>query len=211
MSATQPGRGTLFVISAPSGTGKSTVARRLVEATRGLEFSVSYTTRGPRPGEQEGKDYHFIGDAGFGAMVDEKAFLEWADVFGYRYGTGLEATRRILSEGRDLLLDIDIQGARQVRRGPVPAISIMLLPPDYATLEARLRGRGSEAEGQREDRLARARQEAGEYAEFDFLIINDQLDGALAELEAIVRAERCRTDRRRAEAERVLATFPSGV
>jgi guanylate kinase len=211
MTDSLAGTGILFVISAPSGTGKSTVARRLEERTPGLEFSVSFTTRQPRPDELDGRDYHFVDAGRFQAMVDGNGFLEWADVFGHRYGTGLEATRGALSEGRDLLLDIDVQGARQVRAGPVQAISIMLLPPDYATLEARLRGRGSEAGAQREDRLAQARQEAQEYLDFDFLVINDELDGAVADLGGIVRAERCRTGRRRGDAERVLATFPSRV
>ena len=211
MSPSGAGSGILFVISAPSGTGKSTVASRLVDETPGLEFSISHTTRPPRPGEEDGRDYHFVDDETFGEMVERNAFLEWAEVFGRRYGTGLEATREALAEGRDLLLDIDVQGARQVRGGPVEAVSIMLLPPDYPTLEARLRGRGSEEIGQREDRLARARREAQEFGDFDFLVINDQLEQAVADLGAIVRAARCRTAHRRETAKRVLATFPADV
>jgi len=211
MSPSGAGSGILFVISAPSGTGKSTVASRLVDETPGLEFSISHTTRPPRPGEEDGRDYHFVDDETFGEMVERNAFLEWAEVFGRRYGTGLEATREALAEGRDLLLDIDVQGARQVRAGPVEAVSIMLLPPDYPTLEARLRGRGSEEIGQREDRLARARREAQEFGDFDFLVINDQLEQAVADLGAIVRAARCRTAQRGETAKRVLATFPADV
>ena len=142
-------------------------------------------------------------------MVEQDEFLEWAAVFGERYGTGLERTRQALAAGSDVLLDIDIQGARQVREGPLEAVSIMLLPPDFATLEQRLHDRGSEGEQQRAGRLAEARHEAGQYPDFDFLVINDDLDRTTAELSCIVRAERRRVRRCRGEAQRILATFPS--
>jgi guanylate kinase len=203
--------GTLFVITAPSGTGKSTIASRLLERTRRLCFSVSYTTRKPRRGEQDGREYHFVDDDRFEEMVGRNAFLEWADVFGNRYGTGLDSTRQALADGTDLLLDIDIQGAGQVRRGPLPAVTIMILPPDYQTLTARLQARGSEEQCQRELRLAKARREVEQYPDFDFLAINDHLDRTVSELESIVRAERARTGRRLAAARAVLATFPSRV
>lgn len=200
--------GILFVISAPSGTGKSTVARELVRRISGLEFSISFTTRPPRANETDGKHYFFVDHERFERMVGEGAFLEWARVFDNLYGTGLEVTQRVLAAGRDLLLDIDVQGARQVREGPVPAVSVMILPPDFPTLAARLAGRGSEdLEGQ-ERRLAQAREEAREYEAFDYLVVNDDLDRTVDSIAAIVRAERRRTERSAADAIRILATFP---
>jgi guanylate kinase len=201
--------GTLFVISAPSGTGKTTVARRVQAELGDLEWSISYTTRPPREGEEDGREYHFVGAGRFERMRGEGAFLESAEVFGHRYGTGLEQTRRLLAEGRDLLLEIDVQGAGQVRQGPVEAVSVMILPPDFATLEGRLAGRGSEGAAQRAGRLAEARAEAEEYEHFDYIVINDDLDRAVTEVTAIVRAERCRVSRRGERARAVLSTFPA--
>jgi guanylate kinase len=199
--------GILFVLSAPSGTGKSTIARAVVAGMEELEFSVSYTTRPPRPEETDGKDYHFIGREQFEEMAESGAFLEWAEVFGNLYGTGLEATRLALADGLDLLLDIDIQGARKVRGGPLESVSVMILPPDYATLESRLAGRGSENEPERRLRLTQALAEAGEYKDFDYMVVNDELSGTILAVEAIVRAERRRTTRCAAEADAILDTF----
>ena len=168
----------------------------------------SCLTRPPREGEREGQDYRFVQREAFEAMVSRHAFLEWADVFGECYGTGLTETRSVLDSGRDLLLDIDVQGARQVREGPIPGVLLMLLPPDYATLEARLRSRGSEAEQPRTRRLAEARQEAQDFRDFDYMIVNDGLEETVATLDAIVRAERHRTSRCVEHAQRIIATFP---
>jgi guanylate kinase len=200
--------GILFVISAPSGTGKSPVLRRVMDETPGLEFSVSYTTRAARSGERDGRHYHFVNRPRFDEMVAEGAFVEWAEVFGNRYGTGVEVTREALERGRDLVLDIDVQGARQVRKGPIPAVFVMLLPPDYATLESRLAGRGSEDAAARERRLGEARAEADEYSNFDYLVVNEDLERAVETVGAIVRSERRRVSRCREEARKILATFP---
>jgi guanylate kinase len=144
-------------------------------------------------------------------MVEEDAFLEWAEVFGRRYGTGRAATEQSLRQGRDLLLDIDVQGARQVRDSAEDAVSVFLLPPDYATLEGRLRSRQSEDEGEVARRLALAGVEAEEFAHYDYLVVNDDLERATADLAAIVHAERLRTVRRHAEAVGILETFPPRV
>jgi guanylate kinase len=204
----QQGSGILFVISAPSGTGKSTLARAVVERLSGLEFSVSITTRPPRTDERDGHEYHFVDADRFKELIGQNAFLEWAEVYGNLYGTGLEVTRQALREGRDLLLDIDIQGARQVRGGPIPAVSVMILPPDFATLESRLRGRGSENDEELERRLAQAREEVQDYTNFEYLVVNADLQHAVEQVTAIVRAERRRVARCEAEGERIVATFP---
>ena len=201
-------KGILFVISAPSGTGKSTVVRAVVERTPGLEFSVSFTTRPARPEEVDGRDYFFVDRERFDRMVGDGAFVEWAEVFGNQYGTGVEVTREALARGRDLVLDIDVQGASQVRGGPVPSVSVMLLPPDFATLESRLTGRGSEDEANRGRRLGQARAEADEYSKFDYLVVNEDLDLTVKTVGAIVRSERRRVSRCREEVRRILATFP---
>lgn len=204
----QAGTGILFVISAPSGAGKSSLARRVIERVRGLEFSVSYTTRPRRRGERDGVAYHFVDDARFDAMVEANAFVEWAPIFGHRYGTGREATERALGEGRNLLLDIDVQGARQVRSSGLGAVFIFVLPPDYATLKARLEERRSESDREVSRRLSLAREETLEYRRYDYLVVNEDLERAAGEMQAIVEAERRRASRCSAEAETILSTFP---
>lgn len=203
-----PPSGILFVLSAPSGTGKSTLAHSLVESIRRLEFSVSYTTRPRRESEEDGQDYHFVTREQFEKLRAAGAFLECADVFGQLYGTALERTRQVLAQGRDLLLDIDVQGAGQVRRSAIPAVTIMLLPPDFQTLERRLRGRGSESQQELADRLAQAGREAVEFDKFDYVVVNDALGETLLELQSIVRAERRRTSRCLGQIRRIVRSFP---
>ena len=202
-------RGTLFVISAPSGTGKSTLARRLLESVPGLSFSVSYTTRPRRAGEENGREYEFIDDTRFDAMAASGGFLEWAHVFDHKYGSGLAATEQVLASGRNLLLDIDVQGAEQVRDSGKDAVSVFILPPDYVSLQERLKRRGSEDAAALSLRLSEARREALEYDRFDYVVVNADLEDACSELTAIVRAESRRTARSRGRVKRILSTFPA--
>jgi len=202
-------RGTLFVISAPSGTGKTTLARRLLESVPALKFSVSYTTRPRRAGEENGREYEFVDDARFDAMVAADGFLEWARVFDRRYGTGKAATEAVVASGTNLLLDIDVQGARQVRRSGLDAVSIFILPPNFASLEDRLTRRGSEHPASLALRLKEARREAMEYDRFDYVVVNADIEDATLELAAIVVAESARTARRRDRVNRILSTFPA--
>ena len=206
----EPGdRGTLFVISAPSGTGKSTLSRRLLKAVPGLRFSVSYTTRPCRTGELSGREYEFIDDQHFVGMVASGGFLEWAHVFGHKYGTGLAATEALLASGANVLLDIDVQGARQVRAAGLDAVGIFILPPEYAALKERLAGRGSEDPATLALRLREARREAMEYDRFDYVIVNADIEVASSMLSAIVVAESSRTARCRERVKRILSTFPA--
>jgi guanylate kinase len=201
-------RGTLFVISAPSGTGKSTLARRLTESVPGLQFSVSFTTRPRRAGEENGREYEFVDDARFDAMAAAGEFLEWARVFDHKYGTGRAATEAVLAAGTSLLLDIDVQGARQVKTSGLDAVSVFILPPDYGALEQRLKRRGSEDASALSLRLGAARLEAMEYDRFDYVVVNADLEEAASELASIVRAEAARTARRRNRVNKILSTFP---
>ena len=190
--------GILFIISAPSGSGKSTLVSQLRTLVEGLDFSVSYTTRPPRGSETDGREYHFIDRDEFERMIAASEFLEWAEVFGNYYGTALAALDHARAEGKDLLLDIDVQGAVQVMRRLPAAVSIFILPPSPRVLEMRLRNR-SEAEnmtGQRiseaviERRLAQAQQELRQIWDYRYALVNDVLDQAVTELRAIVLTER---------------------
>jgi guanylate kinase len=192
MSSEQRSRGLLFVVSAPSGTGKTTVVERLVQIFPDLGLSRSYTSRAMRAGEADGVDYNFITRERFEAMVAEDAFLEWADVFGNLYGTGKTETERELSGGRDLVLVIDVQGARQVRSHGANAIGIFVLPPSAEALERRLRGRSKDSEDAIRKRLATARREVRAVAEYEYVIVNDELDACVDRLRSIVLAERAR-------------------
>jgi guanylate kinase len=192
MSSEQRSRGLLFVVSAPSGTGKTTVVERLVQIFPDLGLSRSYTSRAMRAGEKDGLDYNFITRERFEAMIEEDAFLEWADVFGNLYGTGKVETERELAGGRDLILVIDVQGARQVRSHGANAIGIFVLPPSFEALERRLRGRSKDSEEAIRKRLVTARREIRAVAEYEYVIVNDELDTCVDRLRSIVLAERAR-------------------
>jgi guanylate kinase len=185
-------RGLLFVVSAPSGTGKTTVVERLVQVVPDLGLSRSYTSRSMRVGECDGLDYNFITRARFEAMIAENAFLEWADVFGNLYGTCAADAERELADGRDLVLVIDVQGARQVRRQRSGTIGVFVLPPSFEVLERRLRGRSKDADEAIRRRLATAREEIAAVVEYDYVVVNDSLDACVDRLRAIVFAERAR-------------------
>lgn len=188
--------GILFIISAPSGSGKSTLVNQLRSLVQRLEFSVSWTTRPPRGSEQDGREYHFTSREEFEQLVAKEEFLEYAEVFGNYYGTPRNALEKAKAEGKDLLLDIDVQGAAQVRKKIPYAVSIFVLPPNPQILGTRLRNR-SRAEGSLDDslierRLAQARIEIENYAEYGYILVNDVLDRAVEELAAIVLSERAK-------------------
>ncbi len=186
--------GGLFIVSAPSGGGKTSLTRtalaRLGDLGQRTEISVSYTTRAPRPGEQDGVHYHFVDEARFLDMMAAGDFLEHADVFGRRYGTGRSRTLDLLAQDCDVILDIDWQGGRQVRAQMPGAISIFILPPSLPELERRLRGRGQDDEATVARRMAAAKAEMSHYAEYDYLIVNDDFERALGDLLAVFRARR---------------------
>ncbi len=207
MSSEAGRRGLLFVVSAPSGTGKTTVVERLVQVVPDLALSRSYTSRQARAGESDGVDYNFISRARFEEMIAADAFLEWADVFGNLYGTGAADAERHLAAGRDLVLVIDVQGARQVRGRFAETVGIFVMPPSYAVLEGRLRGRSKDPEDAMQRRLRTAREEVAAFTEYEYVIVNDELDACVERLRAIVIAERTRLRCARGEAERILRTF----
>ena len=185
-------QGTLFIVSAPSGAGKTSLLKALVEADSGINVSVSHTTRAVRPGEQDGVDYHFMEQEAFVEMIGRGGFLEHAKVFDHYYGTSEADVQERLAQGQDLVLEIDWQGARQVRERITNAISIFILPPDPQSLHDRLSARGQDSEEVIARRMRDAKSEMSHYAEFDYLIVNDDFDLALSELQSIVKATRLR-------------------
>lgn len=182
--------GTLYVISAPSGAGKTSLVKALLEGMSGIEVSVSHTTRAMRPGEVDGKDYHFVDAEHFLAMVVEEDFLEHAQVFDNYYGTSQQAVQSLLRSGQDVILEIDWQGAQQVRALFPDCRSVFILPPSKAALRERLTGRGQDSEEIIERRLHDAEDDISHYDEFDFVVVNDDFDQALQELRAIITAQR---------------------
>ncbi|HEX2758346.1 MAG TPA: guanylate kinase [Thermoanaerobaculia bacterium] len=203
-------RGDLFIVSSPSGAGKTTLIRRVLEDPRiggTLHFSVSHTTRPPRTGERDGVEYHFVDEAAFRAIEESGGFLEWAVVHGNLYGTSRAEVEPRLERGLDVLLDIDVQGARQVRSHVPEAVKVIVFPPSREVLEARLKARASDAPEVVRRRLAAARKEMEEWGEFDYAIINEDLEAAVDELRSILVARRAGKSRRRERLESILRSF----
>lgn len=198
---------TVFIISAPSGSGKSTLVSRLIAHMPGLMFSISYTTRKPRGAEVDGQNYHFIARADFEAMIANGEFLEWAEVFGNYYGTHRGVLEKARAGGDDLVLDIDVQGARQLQCSIPEAVTIFILPPSRAVLEQRLRARGEDREDVIQRRLHDAAGEIGNYRAYNYVVINRDLNESDSLLCAIVRAERARRTRIENQIEPILETF----
>jgi guanylate kinase len=206
-------RGNLFIVASPSGGGKTTLIQRLIADPPGesLHFSVSHTTRPRRAGEKDGREYHFVSDEAFGKMVRRRAFLEHNLVHGRRYGTSRAEVLPRLARGEDVVLDIDVQGARDIRRSYPRAISIFIVPPDPDELEERLRkrglDRGDEEEAEIRRRLRTARSEVRKAKYFQYVIVNDDVDRAVSELQSVVRAARVTYARQKARLERVFREF----
>jgi guanylate kinase len=201
--------GVLFIVSAPSGAGKTTLVEQLVRRTTRLRMSRSYTSRAARPGETDGVDYNFVTRARFEAMVTAGEFLEWADVFGNWYGTSERDVTGLLEAGDDVVMVIDVQGARQVRqRGSTASVSIFVMPPSFEALEQRLRGRCQDSDDAIQRRLAVAGEEVAGFRDYDFIVVNKDVEAAVDRLHGIVVAERARLGRMRSVAERIAKTFP---
>ena len=202
-----PARGLLFIVSAPSGAGKTTLVERLVEQVPHLKMSRSYTSRAARGGETDGVDYNFVTRARFEEMVAAGDFLEWAPVFGNLYGTCASDTERLMASGHNVVLVIDVQGARQVRARGLDTSAVFVMPPSLEVLEQRLRGRSKDSEADIQRRLQVARDEVAVFTEYDYVVVNDELTAAVDRLRSIVTAERARLDRMRSEAETIVRTF----
>lgn len=198
---------TVFIISAPSGSGKSTLVARLLASDSRLAFSVSYTTRAPRGNERPGESYHFISREEFQARLDRDEFLEFAEVFGHYYGTHRSVLVEAQAAGRDLVLDIDVQGARQLKEKIPDAVSIFILAPSREVLEQRLRARSEDSAKVIERRLREAAEEIRNYHAYDYVLINDEVESSVATLSAIVRAERVRRKRMEPRIHPILETF----
>ncbi|WP_237485579.1 guanylate kinase [Vibrio hippocampi] len=191
------GKGTLYIVSAPSGAGKSSLISAMLETnpTYAMKVSVSHTTRGMRPGEEHGVHYHFVEKHEFEALIKQNAFLEYAEVFGNYYGTSRPWIEETLNKGIDVFLDIDWQGARQIREQMPQAKSVFILPPSNSELERRLNVRGQDSEAVIAKRMSEAKSEMSHYGEYDYVIVNDDFDGALVDFKAILRAERLKQDK----------------
>lgn len=186
-------RGLLFVVSAPSGAGKTSLCRAITDSLEGLRHSISYATRKPRPGETDGRDYYFVSQERFQEMIKAGDFVEWAEVHSNLYGTSRRVLDDMIAKSIDVILDIDTQGAKQIKAKYDTAVFIFIMPPSLDILEERLRNRKSDHEDEIKKRMRRAREEIKDYALYDYIVVNRDFDRALTELRSIVIAERCRT------------------
>ncbi len=203
------GRGFVLILSAPSGAGKGTLASHLLATMGGIRWSVSTTTRSPRPGEVDGHSYHFVDTATFRSRIEQGAFLEWAEVFGNYYGTEQSYVAQALAQGEDVLLDIDWQGARQIRAKMAAdeVVSVSILPPSRQVLQERLIGRSSDDPQVIARRMAQAGEEIAHWQEYDYLVVNDDLSRACQDITAIITAERLKRQRERVPVRTIVATF----
>ena len=203
-------RGMLIVVSSPSGGGKGTLIDRVFQTVAGLAFSVSYTTRAPRGSEQNGREYFFVDEPAFRAMIDRGEFLEWANVYGHLYGTSALQVAGERAEGRDIILEIDVQGAESIRHKVPDAISIFILPPSFELLRNRLVARATDSPADLERRLQGAPAEVAQYQHFDYVILNDDINRASQQLGAVIYAERARRERQQINLRDVLEEFGVG-
>lgn len=193
--------GQIYVISGPSGVGKSTIIRNLRDHVVDLSYSISHTSRAPRGTEKDGVHYHFVSEKTFREMIENGAFLEWARVYDDYYGTAYPGVEQQLASGCDVIMDLDTQGAANIRKARPESILIFILPPSYEALEKRLRVRATDREGVIQSRLRKAQRELRECVHYDYLIVNDTLERAVSEAEAVITADRCRKSRRLSEIE----------
>lgn len=205
------GRSMLVVVSSPSGGGKGTLIDQVLKIVPGVEYSVSYTTRGPRQGEKDGREYFFVSTAVFEEMIGRQEFLEWANVYGSLYGTSREQVNRERNAGRDIILEIDVQGAAKVRSLVADAVSVFILPPSFEVLRRRLVDRGTDSPADLERRLKGAPAEVRQYQDFQYVIVNDDVERASAQLASVIWAERARRDRQEAKLQEILADFKRGT
>lgn len=204
---TNEGRGILFVVSSPSGGGKGTLIQRVLYKVPNLSYSVSFTTRAPRNGEVDGREYYFVDREKFEAMVAANEFLEWAHVHGKLYGTARQQVSHEVAEGRDIILEVDVQGAASVRNLIADAVSVFILPPSFAILKQRLEARGTDSPEELDLRLRNAPTELKDYSAFQYVILNDDVERASNQLAAIVHAERAKLSRQASQVKRVVEEF----
>jgi guanylate kinase len=206
-SAAEAGRGMLIVVSSPSGGGKGTLIDRVLKTVPGVSYSVSYTTRAPRATEQDGREYFFVSTAAFEEMLGRREFLEWANVYGYLYGTSHSQVERERAAGQDIILEIDVQGAASIREKIADAVSIFILPPSFELLRHRLVARGTDSPADLERRLRGAPAEVEQHTNFQYVILNDDINRASQQLAAVIYAERARRERQEPRLKDTLADF----